>query len=232
MNRDNRRQRRLARAHPIFGVLPFGDIDVASHRASERPVPSVLRNARGQKPSVVAVGVAQSILQVERPPGVERRGIGVNAPLDVLGMDKVQPAVLSQLVRPAGPSTARRSRSGSRVTCPAGPSKSAPALDWRSAGKLLEAPAQRSSLDEQAERLPRREFAKPPRDGGDDEGHKCQLIMSRCGGALTTKCRGLACRWPRRLRAGFAHAVGLEVAFDAGMMYGPAAGRIPERRAQ
>ena len=92
-----RLQCRLACENPIFGVLPFGDVDVASHVAGEAAVPSVLRNPRSQKPSVLAVGVAQSILQEERLPRFERRHVRVKAPLDVLGMDKVQPAVLSQL---------------------------------------------------------------------------------------------------------------------------------------
>ena len=98
-----RLQCRLACENPILGVLPFGDVDVASHVAGEAAVPSVLRNPRSQKPSVLAVGVAQSILQEERLPRFERRHVRVKAPLDVLGMDKVQPAVLSQLFeRPAG----------------------------------------------------------------------------------------------------------------------------------
>ena len=92
----------LARANPIFGVLPFGDVDVAADIAGETAVPSVLRNPRRQEPSVIAVGVAQAILQEEWPPRFERRHVRAKAPVDILWMDKVQPAVLSQLFeRPA-----------------------------------------------------------------------------------------------------------------------------------
>jgi len=96
------RQCSLARANLLFGVLAFGDVDVASHIAGKATISSVLRDPRCQKPSVVPVGMAQSILQEEGLPRFERRHVRVKAPLDVLGMDKVQPAVLSQLFeRPA-----------------------------------------------------------------------------------------------------------------------------------
>ena len=44
-----------------------------------------------------AVGVAQSILQEERPPRLERRHVCGEASVDIVGVDEVQPAVLSQL---------------------------------------------------------------------------------------------------------------------------------------
>jgi len=88
---------RLARANPILGVFPFSDIYVAANIAGETSVPSVLRNARRQKPSVIAVGVAQSILEKEWPPRFEGRHVRGQTPVDILWMDKVQPAVFSQL---------------------------------------------------------------------------------------------------------------------------------------
>src|SRR4029079_13490615 len=55
-----RLQCHLTRANPIFGVLPFGDVDVAADITGETAISSVLRKPRSQKPSELAVRVAQS----------------------------------------------------------------------------------------------------------------------------------------------------------------------------
>src|SRR4051794_15968369 len=87
----------LARADPIFGVLALGDVDIAAKIAGVAAVGRVLGNPRSEEPSVLAVGVTQSILQVKWLPRLERRRICGEASVDILWMDEVQPAVLSQL---------------------------------------------------------------------------------------------------------------------------------------
>ena len=160
----------LAFANPIFCVLPFGDIDVAAHIAGVTAVRSVLRHPRRQKPPVLAVGVAQSILQEEWPPRFERRHVRGQAPVDVLWMDKVQPAVLSQLFeRPACQLLAEAIEIVERRVRPGGPYQ-----DGRLIGpetKMLNALAQRSSLDQQAGNR-RCQNRKNTQKGGDDEGHR------------------------------------------------------------
>ena len=105
-----RLQCRLARANPIFGVLPFGDVDVAADIAGETAVRTVLRNARRQQPSVTAVSVAKAILQEEWPaalrtPACTSPGTCRRHP------DGQSPASPSRVtLRAADPPTARSSR--------------------------------------------------------------------------------------------------------------------------
>ena len=96
-------QSSLSLEDPIFGALAFGDVDVAADIADETAIAPEPRDPRGQEPSVFAVGVAQSILEDEWPPRFERRHVGGQAPVEIVWMDEVQPAVLAQLFeRPAG----------------------------------------------------------------------------------------------------------------------------------
>ena len=85
-------------AHPVFGVPAFGDVDVAADVTREAAVPSILRNARGQKPSVGAVGSAESVLQEECRARLERANVGSDEVVEVIRMDDVQPAFLAQLL--------------------------------------------------------------------------------------------------------------------------------------
>jgi hypothetical protein len=140
-------ERSLARANSIFGVLPFGDVDVAADIAGVAAVRSVLRNPRSQKPPVLAVGVTQSILQEEWPPRFERGHVRAEAPVEIFRMDEFQPAVLSQLFeRPARQLLAEAVDVVECRVRPGGPNQ-----DGRLIGpetKLLDALAQRSSLHE------------------------------------------------------------------------------------
>ena len=167
-------QCRLARANPIFGVLPFGDVDVAADIAGEIAISSVLRDPRSQKPSVLAVGVAQSILQEEGFPRLERRRVGVQGPLDVLGMHKVQPAVLSQLFeRPTRQLLAEAVQIVERRVRPGGPDQDGCLIGPQT--KLLDAFTQRSSLDEQAG-YRRHENRKRTQKGCDDRIHNPLIL--------------------------------------------------------
>ena len=166
-------ERSLARAYPIFGLLPFGDVDVAADIAGVTAVRSVLRHARRQKPPVIAVGVAQPVLQEKGPPRFERRHVLAEAPVDILRMDEVQPAVLSQLFeRPARQLLAEAIEVVECRVRPGGPDE-----DRRLIGpetKLLDALAQRSSLDQQAGNR-RHENGNDTQNGNDDEAHRLSV---------------------------------------------------------
>ena len=68
-------ERGPALANPLFGIPAFGDVDVAADVTREAAVRSILRNARGQNPSVGAVGSAEPVLQEEWRARLERRDV-------------------------------------------------------------------------------------------------------------------------------------------------------------
>ena len=88
----------LARASPIFGVLSFGDVDVAADIARKTAVSQVPRNAGRQQPSVATVGVAKAVLRAKRPACVDCGDVDADAAIKVVGMDGIQPAVVEQLL--------------------------------------------------------------------------------------------------------------------------------------
>ena len=91
--------------------------------------------------------MAQAILQEKRLPRFERRHVRAKAPVDILRMDKVQPAVLSQLFE--RPTRQLLAEAIEIVECRVRPG--GPYQDGRLIGpepKLLDAFAQRSSLDQ------------------------------------------------------------------------------------
>ena len=67
-----------ALANPVFGLPALGDVDVAADVTRKTAVRSILRNARGQQPSVDAVSSAQSVLHEEWRARLERRDVAAD----------------------------------------------------------------------------------------------------------------------------------------------------------
>ena len=91
------RQCGLALADSVLGVPPLGDVHIAADIPGKAAIRAVLRNARRHQPPVAAVGVANAVLHEEWLARFERGPIGVQAAVQVLRMDTVQPALVQEL---------------------------------------------------------------------------------------------------------------------------------------
>src|SRR5712692_1135960 len=88
---------------PVLQILPLSEINTAPDVAGELAVREEARHAVIEKPAILPIRFAQAIFQLKRLSPVEGLYIRLQAPVEVLRMHAVRPAVPPFLLqRPAG----------------------------------------------------------------------------------------------------------------------------------
>src|SRR5689334_6101227 len=85
----------------LFILFSGGNVDCRTHITHELAVESEARYSRVHNPAVFPVVAPKPIFHLERPMGVERRTICVEAILQIVGMHTLRPPVSDFLVEAA-----------------------------------------------------------------------------------------------------------------------------------